>query len=56
MVQHYISNPLLLRGFKFDLRLYAAATCLDPLRLYLFDEGLARLATQPYSTDKADLK
>ncbi|GIL87357.1 hypothetical protein Vretimale_1604 [Volvox reticuliferus] len=55
LVQHYISNPLLLNGFKFDMRVYAAATCLDPLRLYVFPDGLARLATEPYSADKADL-
>ncbi|GLI70118.1 hypothetical protein VaNZ11_014924 [Volvox africanus] len=55
LVQHYISNPLLLNGFKFDMRVYAAATCLDPLRLYVFPDGLARLATEPYSADKANL-
>ncbi|GLC44290.1 Tubulin polyglutamylase ttll5 [Pleodorina starrii] len=55
LVQHYIANPLLLNGFKFDMRVYAAATCLDPLRLYVFPDGLARLATEPYSADKADL-
>ena len=56
LVQRYISNPLLLGGFKFDMRVYAAATCLDPLRLYVFEDGLARLATEQYSADKADLK
>ncbi|KXZ45141.1 TTL8 protein [Gonium pectorale] len=55
LVQHYIANPLLLNGFKFDMRVYAAATCLDPLRLYVFPDGLARFATEPYSADKADL-
>jgi hypothetical protein len=44
------------RRFKFDMRVYAAATCLDPLRLYVFPDGLARLATEPYSSDKADLR
>ncbi|PNH10587.1 Tubulin polyglutamylase TTLL13 [Tetrabaena socialis] len=56
LVQHYIATPLLLNGFKFDMRVYAAATCLDPLRLYVFPDGLARLATEPYSSDKADLR
>ncbi|GFR40319.1 hypothetical protein Agub_g857 [Astrephomene gubernaculifera] len=55
LVQHYIANPLLLNGFKFDMRVYAAATCLDPLRLYVFPDGLARLATEPYSADRAQL-
>ncbi|KAG2488455.1 hypothetical protein HYH03_012961 [Edaphochlamys debaryana] len=55
LVQHYVANPLLLNGYKFDMRVYAAATCMDPLRLYVFHDGLARLATEPYSADKADL-
>lgn len=56
VVQHYISDPLLLNGYKFDMRIYVVATCLDPLRLYVYPDGLARLATEQYSPDKADLK
>jgi hypothetical protein len=49
IVQQYILHPLLIRGLKFDLRFYVALTSLDPLRVYLFNNGLVRLATQPYS-------
>ena len=32
LIQHYIHNPYTINGYKFDMRIYVAATCLDPLR------------------------
>ena len=52
----YVSKPHLLRGFKYDLRIYILVTSYEPLKAYIFREGLVRLATQPYSTTKGSLK
>ncbi|GFN85470.1 tubulin polyglutamylase ttll7 [Plakobranchus ocellatus] len=48
IVQEYIDKPLLLDGFKFDLRIYVLITSCDPLRIFLFNDGLVRLATEKY--------
>ncbi|XP_055969895.1 tubulin polyglutamylase TTLL13 [Sorex fumeus] len=46
--QQYIAKPFLINGFKFDMRIYVLITSCDPLRLFMYEEGLARFATTPY--------
>jgi len=45
LIQKYISKPHLLRGYKYDMRIYIVVTCFEPLKVYMFQEGLVRLAT-----------
>jgi len=48
VVQEYIHDPLLLQGFKWDIRVYAVVLSLKPLRVFLCKEGLARFCTEAY--------
>eukprot|EP00928_Gymnodinium_smaydae_P090317 TRINITY_DN74145_c0_g1_i1.p1 TRINITY_DN74145_c0_g1~~TRINITY_DN74145_c0_g1_i1.p1 ORF type:complete len:751 (-),score=192.06 TRINITY_DN74145_c0_g1_i1:69-2321(-) len=56
IVQKYIPNPLTIDGYKFDMRIYVVVLSYDPLKVYMNDEGLVRLATQKYSSDPSTLE
>ncbi|CAD7954002.1 unnamed protein product [Amoebophrya sp. A120] len=55
VICRYVENPYLIQGLKFDLRLYVLVTGFDPLRIYLFKEGLTRFASSVFSTTEEDL-
>ena len=47
-MQRYLDKPLLLNGFKFDLRVYVCIFGLNPLQAFVCEEGLARFCTAKY--------
>ncbi|TNN48949.1 Tubulin polyglutamylase TTLL4 [Liparis tanakae] len=55
LVQKYLHKPYLIGGNKFDLRIYVYVTCYDPLRVYIFSDGLVRFASCKYSSSTKTL-
>ncbi len=45
IASEYISDPFLINGLKSDIRIYVLITCVNPLRIYIYEDGLVRFAT-----------
>jgi len=48
VIQKYMHKPHLIDGFKYDLRIYVFLNGINPLRVYIYKDGLARFATELY--------
>ncbi|CAK6973175.1 tubulin polyglutamylase TTLL4 [Scomber scombrus] len=55
LVQKYLHKPYLISGNKFDLRIYVYVSSYDPLRIYIFTDGLVRFASCKYSSSMKTL-
>ena len=49
IIQKYISNPYLINGYKWDMRLYVTITQARPLKIYMYQEGIVRFSTEKYN-------
>ena len=57
LVQKYLTSPLLLdEGYKFDMRIYCLVTSVNPLEMFLYKDGFARVSNELYSMDISNLK
>ena len=54
IMQRYLKNPLLLNGYKFDLRIYVLVTSVNPLEIFIYKEGFGRFSTVPFNLDPND--
>ena len=43
---------MLIRGMKWDMRIYVAIPQMRPMQLYLYKEGLVRFSTERYDNNK----
>ena len=56
LISEYISSPHLIKGLKYDLRVYVLVTSYDPLMIYIYNDGLVRFCTKKYKVNEASLK
>ncbi|XP_071522379.1 probable tubulin polyglutamylase TTLL2 [Panulirus ornatus] len=54
VVQRYVHNPLLVGGYKCDVRLYVLVTSFLPLTVYMYTEGIVRFGTEKYCLTALD--
>ncbi|WP_290653044.1 hypothetical protein [Aquisalimonas sp.] len=54
MVQEYLHRPHTINGHKYVLRLYVVVTSVVPLRVYLYHQGSAKLASEVYDPAARD--
>ena len=55
-ISKYISNPHLLYGKKYHIRMYVVITGILPLKIYIFDEGQVMRPANNYSYDLSKIE
>jgi Tubulin-tyrosine ligase family/Anaphase-promoting complex, cyclosome, subunit 3 len=55
VVQRYVERPYLVDGRKGHVRLYGLVTSLEPLRAYLYGDGIVRFAPEIYDISDQNL-
>ena len=53
VVQRYMRSPYLIDGYKFDFRIYVLVTSWDPLKIFIYNEGMVRFATEEWDIQTA---
>lgn len=56
LVSKYLTKPHLIKGFKYDMRIYVLVTSFDPLVIYMFKDGLVRFSTEKFNLKPKNLK
>ena len=56
ILTRYLHNIDLIKGKKYDLRLYVLISGLKPLRIYFYNEGLIRIASEKYSINPSNIR
>ena len=46
----------MLAGHKFTFRVYVVVTGVDPLRIYIYGDGLTRIASRKFARDAASFE
>lgn len=55
LASRYIANPHLINGLKYDLRVYVLVTSYCPLKVYVYQNGLVRFATEKYNLNPKNI-
>jgi tubulin polyglutamylase TTLL4 len=54
LISKYLDNPHLINNKKYDLRIYVLITSFTPLKIYIFEEGLVRFASENYTIESKE--